>query len=167
MPIKVTIFGAGSVVFSLGLVKDMCLTRGLHGSTVCFMDINEEVLDVVFRLALRYAEDLGADLNFEHTLSREECLKDADFVINTATITHNEYFMQRRREMTAEHGYFYDRTGMLEYHNLLLMLDVARDMEKLCPNAWVLLAGNPVFDGTTLMTRETGSKDPRGKPRGI
>ena len=88
------------------------------------MDINEEVLDVVFRLALRYAEDLGADLNFEHTLSREECLKDADFVINTATITHNEYFMQRRREMTAEHGYFYDRTGMLEYHNLLLMLDV-------------------------------------------
>ena len=57
---KVTIIGAGSVVFSLGLVKDLCLTEGLKGSTVSFMDINEERLDVVYRLAQRYAEDLGA-----------------------------------------------------------------------------------------------------------
>ena len=60
--VKVTIIGAGSVVFSLGLVKDLCLTEGLKGSTVCFMDINEERLDVVYQLAGRYAEDLGADL---------------------------------------------------------------------------------------------------------
>ena len=31
---KVTIFGAGSVVFSLGLVKDLCLTKELNGSHV-------------------------------------------------------------------------------------------------------------------------------------
>jgi alpha-galactosidase len=31
-------------------------------------------------------------------------------------------------------------------------------MEKLCPDAWILLAGNPVFAGTTLMTRETDIK---------
>ena len=155
---KVTIFGAGSVVFSLGLVKDLCLTKALNGSHVCFMDINEEVLDVIYALGRRYAEDLGADMTFEKTTDQEAALKDADFVINTATITHNEYFMQRRRNMTAKLGYFYDRTGMPEYHNLQLILNVAKDMEKLCPDAWILLAGNPVFDGTTLMTRETGIK---------
>ena len=155
---KVTIFGAGSVVFSLGLVKDLCLTKELNGSHVCFMDINEEVLDVIYELGRRYAEDLSADMTFEKTTDREAALKDADFVINTATVTHNEYFMQRRRKMTAKLGYFYDKTGMPEYYNLQLMLDVARDMEKLCPDAWILLAGNPVFDGTTLMTRETGIK---------
>ena len=158
MSIKVTIIGAGSVVFSLGLVKDLCLTESLKGSKVCFMDINEERLDIIYRLGVRYAEDLGADLQFQRTLNREESLQDADFVINTATITHNEYFMKRRRELTAKHGYFYGRTGMPEYHNLQLMLDVVRDMEKICPGAWVLQAGNPVFDGTTLMTRETGIK---------
>jgi len=158
MSVKVTIIGAGSVVFSLGLVKDLCLTEGLKGSKVCFMDISEEQLDVIYRLGIRYAEDLGADLDFERTLNREESLQDADFVINTATITHNEYFMKRRRELTAEHGYFYGRTGMLEYHNLQLMLDVVKDMEKICPDAWVLQAGNPVFAGTTLMTRETDIK---------
>ncbi len=153
--VKVTIIGAGSVVFSLGLVKDLCLTEGLEGSQVHFMDINEERLDVVYRLAQRYAEDLGADLSFARTLDRAEALEDADFVINTATVTHNEYFMKRRRELTAKLGYFYGHTGMPEYHNLQLMLDVARDVEAICPDAWILLAGNPVFDGTTLMGRET------------
>jgi alpha-galactosidase len=65
--VKVTIIGAGSVVFSLGLVKDICLTQELKGSTVHFMDINEERLDVVYQLAKRYAEDLGTDLKFEKT----------------------------------------------------------------------------------------------------
>lgn len=158
MSIKVTIIGAGGVVFSLGLVKDICLTEGLKGSEVCFMDINEERLDVIHRLGVRYAEDLGADIQFERTLSREESLQNADFVVNTATITHNEHFMKRRRELTAKHGYFYGHTGMPEYHNLQLMLDVVKDMEKICPDAWVLQAGNPVFSGTTLMTRETSIK---------
>lgn len=158
MAIQVTVIGAGSVVFSLGLVKDLCLTEGLKGSKVHFMDIDEERLEIVYRLARRYAEDLGADLEFERFLDRERSLQDADFIINTATVTHNEYFGKRRREMTAEHGYFYGRTGMPEYHNLQLFLDVARDAERICPDAWTLLAGNPVFDGTTLMGRETGIK---------
>jgi alpha-galactosidase len=158
MSIKVTIIGAGSVVFSLGLVKDLCLTESLKGSKICFMDINEERLDIIYKLGVRYAEDLGAELQFERTLNREESLQDADFVINTATITHNEYFMKRRRELTDRYGYFYGHTGMPEYHNLQLMLDVVKDMEKICPEAWVLQAGNPVFAGTTLMTRETSIK---------
>ncbi|MEM7029104.1 MAG: alpha-glucosidase/alpha-galactosidase [Chloroflexota bacterium] len=156
--VKVTVIGAGSVVFSLGLVKDLCLTEGLKGSTVHFMDINEERLNVVYRLAERYAEDLGADLKFAKSMDRESALQDADFVINTATVTHNEYFMKHRREVMAEQGYFYARTGMPEYHNLQLFLDVAKDVERISPDAMILLAGNPVFDGTTLMSRETNVK---------
>ena len=156
--VKVTIIGAGSVVFSLGLVKDLCLTEGLKGSMVHFMDINEERLDVVYRLAQRYAEDLGSDLKFARTLDRAESLHDTDFVINTATVTHNEYFAKRRRALAAKHGYFYGHTGMPEYHNLQLMLDVAKDVEVIAPEAWILQAGNPVFDGTTLMGRETDVK---------
>jgi len=156
--VKITIIGAGSVVFSLALVKDVCLTEGLKGSHVCFMDINDERLDVVYQLARRYAEDLGTTLTFSKTLDRMTALHEADFVINTATVTHNEYFMKRRREMLNGFGYFYGASGMPEYHNLQLMLDVAQDMEKACPDAWMLLAGNPVFDGTTLMGRETGIK---------
>ena len=82
---KVTVFGAGSVVFSLGIVKDLCLTRELEGSHVCFMDINEKVLDVIYGLGRRYAEDLSANMTFEKITDREAALKDADFVINATS----------------------------------------------------------------------------------
>jgi alpha-galactosidase len=156
--VKVTIIGAGSVVFSLALVKDVCLTEGLAGSHITFMDINAERNNVVHKLAERYAEDLGADLTFSSTLDREESLQDADFVVNTATITHNEYYMRDRREMLEKLGYYYGRVGMPEYHNLQLMLDVATDVARIAPDAWIIQAGNPVFAGTTMMHRETGVK---------
>jgi len=66
--------------------------------------------------------------------------------------------MRDRRELASRFGYFYGRTGMPEYHNLQLMLDVARDVMRICPQAWIIQAGNPVFGGTTLMYRETGAK---------
>ena len=42
--IKLCLIGAGSAVFSLRLVKDICLTEGLSGSHVTFMDIDVERL---------------------------------------------------------------------------------------------------------------------------
>jgi len=153
--VSVTIIGAGSVVFSLHLVKGMCQTPGLAGSTVTFMDINEERLDIIHNMARRYAEDLGADLRFASTTNRQDALREADFVVSSATV-NDEYFNRRARELADSMGYYYGRSGMMSYYNLQLMMDVARDMERLCPNAWLIQAGNPVSTGTTLVTRETG-----------
>ncbi len=155
--VKITIFGAGSVVFSLALVKDVCLTQSLAGSTICFTDINEERLDTIFHMATRYAEDVGASLKFEKTTDRRIAFKDADFVVSSATV-NDEYYNKRARDLADSMGYFYGRTGMPTYWNLQLMLDVARDMEDLCPDAWLIQAGNPVSAGTTLVTRETDIK---------
>ena len=35
--VNISVIGAGSAQFSLGLVKDLCLTESLAGSRVCFM----------------------------------------------------------------------------------------------------------------------------------
>ena len=83
-PIRLGVIGAGSGVFSLGLVKDLCLTPNLAGSEVAFMDVDPERLAIVHALAGRYARELGADLRFEQTLDRAAALQDADVVINTA-----------------------------------------------------------------------------------
>ena len=50
-------------------------------------------------------------------------------------------------------------------YNLPLMLDVARDIERICPNAWLIQSGNPVHEGTTLIVRQTGRQDHRPVPR--
>jgi len=84
--VKISIVGAGSATFSLSLIKDMCLTPSLEGSTVSFMDISKERLDAVHALCRRYAKELGVGLKLEKTMDRKESLRDADFVINTALV---------------------------------------------------------------------------------
>lgn len=154
--IKIGVIGAGSAVFSLGLIRDLCLQESLWGSTVTFMDIDAERLEMIHRLATRYAAELGVDLTFERTTERQAALDGADFVINTAARGHDDE--EAERAIGERHGYYRGVRIGSHQHNLALMLAVARDMERICPNAWLIQSGNPVFEGCTLMTRETSVK---------
>lgn len=156
-PIKIAVVGAGSATFSLGLVKDLCLTPNLAGSMVHFMDVDADRLDMITKLAQRYSNELSSDLQIDNTLDLRTALTDADFVINTASaISH--YHQRDMRELTAKYGYYYGRVNLGAYKNLQLMLSVAHEMEETCPDAWLIQSGNPVYEGCTLMTRETDIK---------
>ncbi|HPC78433.1 MAG TPA: alpha-glucosidase/alpha-galactosidase, partial [bacterium] len=76
---KIAVIGAGSVAFSMSLIQDFALTKGLSGCTVTFMDINQDRLNMVYSLASRYIKELDMDLNLEKTTSREEAIREADF----------------------------------------------------------------------------------------
>lgn len=154
-PIKIGVIGAGSATFSAGLMRDVCLNPNLLGSTITFMDIDRERVEMAHLLASRYAEELAVDVRFEKTTDRAAALSDADFVINTAAYRWDHGDTQR--QVAEKHG-FYRGAGGGQYHNLKIMMDVARDMERICPDAWLIQSGNPVFEGVTLMTRETGVK---------
>ena len=155
--IKLGVVGAGSAQFSLGLVRDLCLQESLYGSTVTFMDVDQVRLDTITRLASRYVQELGIDLRFEQTTERERALKDAGFVLNTALIGGHEPEEAGRR-LAAEHGYYRGVRLQTNFKQYALMLSVAQDMERLCPNAWLIQSSNPVYEGCTLMTRETSTK---------
>ncbi|MBM4079398.1 MAG: alpha-glucosidase/alpha-galactosidase, partial [Planctomycetes bacterium] len=156
-PVKVTVIGAGSAVFSLGLVKDLCLTENLAGSHVAFMDTDEGRLDMIHALAERYVKELGVKLTFEKTTVRQDALRDSDFVINTAG---REYLHgEERRALHKKHGYYSGPNFGVNYlMNLPLIIEVAEDIERICPKAWLIQSGNPVFEGCTLITRQTGVK---------
>ncbi len=153
-PLKISIIGAGSAGFSLGLVKDVCLTQSLAGSLISFMDIAPERLDMIVKLATRYAQEVGADLRFETTLDRQASIRDADFVINTAFIK-GHYHARAMREITEKYGYFYGGVSTGGAETYQFMLDVCADIARLSPKAWLIQTQNPVSGGTTLMTRET------------
>jgi alpha-galactosidase len=155
--VKIAVIGAGSAEFSAGLINDLCRTESLAGSHVALMDIKPEPMELVYKFGQRFADELGVDFTFETTTDREAALQDADFVVNTAYVLGHHH-ARATRELTAKHGYYYGGVKLGSWHQLRLMLDVARDMERLCPDAWLLQSGNPVFAGSTLMTRETGIK---------
>ena len=152
-PVRIGVIGAGSATFSLGLVKDLCLTPNLEGSEVHFMDIDAERLDAVTRMAGRYTDEVGARLRFQQTTDRAEALRGCDFVIDTAMV-QSHHHQADMRELMARHGYYYRGVEAGSFYQFGVMMELGRDMERLCPEAWLIQSGNPVFDGCTLMTRE-------------
>jgi len=155
--VKVTIIGAGSAQFSLGLVRDLCLQESLYGSTVTFMDVDAGRLEMITRLARRYVEELGIDLRFEPALEREWALRDADFVLNTALVGSHVWEEEWRR-IATERGYYRGLRIQTHLHQFEMMVSVARDMEQLCPRAWLIQSSNPVFEGCTIMARQSSTR---------
>ena len=163
--VRISIIGAGSVAFSSKLIRDLCLTESLWDSTVTLMDINEERLKTIYCFATRYSKEVKADLKFEATTDRKEALRDAEFVICTVKVGGYEP-MEAERRIAERHGYYRgigDRVsdyygGLGAYHQLKFFLKLAREMEDLCPDAWLIETANPVFEGTTLLSRETKVK---------
>lgn len=156
-PVRISVIGAGSATFSLGLVKDLCLTENLKGSEVSFMDLDEERLNAVTEMAIRYTREIGSDLKFEKTTIRKDSLKAADFVINTAAV-QSHYHARNMRDLMKKHGYYYGGVSTGSFYQFQLMMEIARDIEMICPEAWLIQSANPVFGGCTLMTRETDVK---------
>ncbi len=133
---QITIIGAGSAQFTLDMIRDVCLTEGLKGSTVWLVGhVNREKVEQVHSVGSRYSDEMGAGLTFRVTYDRREALEGTDFVINAAAVSPHNNLRQ-----------------------MILFMDVVHDMEELCPQAWLIMAANPVFQGCTLMTRQSSIK---------
>ena len=159
--IKISIIGAGSGCFSMGIVRDLCRNKNLQGSTVSFMDINKERLDAVHTICTRYAKELGSDLRLEKTMDRRESLQGADFVINTALAAGHER-LKEGFHIALKHGFrfpgsyhiMYDEAFWINFYQFRLMESLTEDMLEICPQAWHLMVMNPVVAGTTHILRK-------------
>jgi alpha-galactosidase len=161
MSIKISLIGAGSGAFSLALIRDLCLTRSLEGSTISFMDINPERLEGSFSMCSRLAQEMGVHFNFEKTLNRQESLAGADFVINTA-LAAGHHRLRAGWEIARPMGYrwggslaiMHDEAFWINFYQMRLFESVAEDILKICPNAWLLQVANSVLGATTYLKRK-------------
>ncbi len=161
MEFKISLIGAGSGAFSLSLVRDLCLTQNLAGSTVSFMDIDPARLEGSYGLCKRYAQELGVVLNLEKTLDRQESLQGADFVINTA-LAAGHHRLRAGWEVARRYGYrwggslaiMHDEAFWINFYQLRLFESLVEDILRICPQAWYLQVANSVLGGTTYLTRK-------------
>jgi alpha-galactosidase len=103
----------------------------------------------------RLSAEMGADLAFTKTLDREEALDGADFVLNCALVGgwRGRGYM---REIAAKFGEAGARlsSGVLRsFKQFDLFAGVARDVNRLCPDAWYIQSANPMTSGITLVNR--------------
>jgi len=158
---KLALIGAGSGMFSLNLVRDICLTKNMAGFEICLMDINRERLDNIHEFCSRYAKEVGNELSITKTTDRIEALHGADFVVHTA-LAASHAKLQQGWDIGKKHGYrfggslqiMHDEAFWINFYQFRLMEDILLDIRKICPEAWYLVVANPVVTGITYLKRK-------------
>ncbi|MCD6505290.1 alpha-glucosidase/alpha-galactosidase [Candidatus Poribacteria bacterium] len=147
---KIVIIGAGSIVFSRGLISDIILNEKLRGFTVGLCDIDEEALELISALAHRMAEHSNSEIEIESSTERRDLLPGANFVIQTIAIGGKEAW-EKDIEIPLKHGVLQtvgDTMGPGGISRALRViphtLAICRDMEELCPEAWLINYSNPL-----------------------
>ena len=148
--VKIAFIGAGSIVFARNLMGDILSYPELEGSTLTLMDIDEERLDRTATAGEAMLEHNDVEATIEATTDRRAALDGADYVINTIHVGGREPFENEIR-IPQEYGVNQavgDTLGPGGVFRFLrtapVMLDIARDMEELCPDALMLNYTNPM-----------------------
>lgn len=146
---KIVFLGAGSMSFGISMYRDLFTTDELKGSTLCLVDTNPETLERMTRLAELLNQHCGTCYKIESTTDRRAAFQGAGFVVNSIAIDRNrlwrlDFEVPKKygiRHTLGENGgpgglFFTMRT-------IPLILDIVRDMEEICPDAFFLNFSNP------------------------
>ncbi len=148
-PAKVVLIGAASASFGPGSIQDAMQCKPLHGGELVLVDLNAGRLEVMARLARRIAKESGVRLDVTTAVDRRRALEGADFVITSIAMNRNalwrlDWEIPRKygfRQVLGENG---GPGGLFHtLRNVPVMLAVCRDMEELCPDAWLINYTNP------------------------
>ena len=163
MSLRIAYIGAGSQTFGPPVVEhvfgsELLLSRGI---TLVMMDRkSEHLVDIT-----RYAQDKAAQLaelpKVEATTELETALRYADFVICSIEVERfyywsQDYHIPRRFGFNQVYGENGEIGGLFHaLRNMTPMLEIARAMERLCPNAVLLNFSNPEHKLCEAITRLT------------
>lgn len=108
----------------------------------------EEKLRTVGGLAQRMVEAAGIPMDVHLTLDRREALAGADFVTTQFRVGRLDARIADER-IALKHGLIGQETngagGMFKaLRTIPVIFDIIRDMEEICPNAWLINFTNPV-----------------------
>ena len=145
---KIVFIGAGSL-FGPRLLGDAMQTPQLHGSELALVDIDPAALERTYAFAQTLNEISGANYRITKSTDRSAALPDSRFVINSFAIGRDALW-QQDWEIPRRHGIKHvlgenGGPGGLSHtlRNVPVLLDICRDIERLCPDALLLNFTNP------------------------
>jgi alpha-galactosidase len=147
---KIAFIGAGSLGFTRDLVRDILTFPLLQDATLSLMDINPERLDFSRQSVQRIIEMGKYPARVTATLDRQEALRDADVVLVTILSGSTEVWrydieIPKQYGVDINIGDTRGPSGIFRaLRTIPVMLDIARDMERVCPNATMLNYTNPM-----------------------
>jgi alpha-galactosidase len=162
---KIAFIGAGSTVFAKNLMGDILSFPEFANATFALMDINPERLKMSEQVAHRINQALGTKATIIATTNRREALKGADYVIcmiqvggyQPATVT--DFEIPRKYGLRQTIGDTLGIGGIMRgLRTIPILLDIAHDMEELCPDALFVNYVNPMAMNQWALSRGSGIK---------
>ena len=159
----VTIGGGSSYTPELleGFIKRY---RELPVTELWLVDVEEgsHKLDIIHALCERMVEKAGVPMKVYKTLNRREALKDADFVTTQLRVGQLQA-REKDERIPLSHGYLGQETngagGLFKgLRTIPVIFDIIKDVEEICPGAWVINFTNPAGMVTEAVYRHTGFK---------
>ena len=146
---KVTVIGAGSLFFGRQAIWQMVQSKHLNSGTLALVDTNQQRLRKLEQLARMVAAEASVDLTVEAGTDRAAALPGSDFVVLSFARDTVRY-RGIDTQISADYGIRMcsgDTIGpggvFRAMRELPVILDCARDVERLCPNAWLINYINP------------------------
>jgi alpha-galactosidase len=158
---KIAFIGAGSLGFTRDLVRDVLTFPLLKDATLALMDINPERLDFSLKSVQRIIEMGKYPARVTATLDRAEALRDADIVLVTILSGSTEVWrydieIPKQYGVDINVGDTRGPSGIFRaLRTIPVMVDIAKDMERLCPNATLLNYTNPMAMLCRALQRST------------
>ncbi len=167
--LKITFLGAGSTVFARNVLGDVMCTPALRCCEIALYDIDaqrlqesEKILQTINRNVNENRALIRSYLGEEN---RKDALRGATFVVNAVQIGGYEPCTVIDFEIPKKYGLqqtIADTLGiggiMRALRTIPVMEAFARDMEEVCPDAWLLNYSNPMAMLTGYMQRYTKVK---------
>lgn len=147
--VKITIIGAGSIVFTQQFLNDLLQVDALQGVKLCLMSPTISKLEKIKAWVGRVCRKNDFRADIEITTDRKAALQGADYVINTMKIGGNIEVLDK--EIPNKYGVnqaIGDLIGpggvFRAARTIPIVLDLVNDMENICPDALLLNYTNPM-----------------------
>ena len=151
MGVRITFIGAGSTVFARNLMGDILSFSELSDATIVLHDIDEERLAVSEVVGRKIVATLGVSAKIESTTDRLVALNQANYVITMFQVGGYEPSTVIDFAIPQKFGVqqtIADTLGiggiMRGLRTIPVLLDICRDMERVCPDALLLNYVNPM-----------------------
>ena len=144
---KLAVIGAGSFVFARRLITDMLTFPSLGDSEIALMDINEEKLSTMARLASRMVEQEQTDARVLATTSLREACEGADYIATAIRVGEgwDNVLIPRKYGIDYAIGDTSGIAGVFYFlRNAGAILEIARTVQEVAPGGLLLNYTNPM-----------------------
>jgi len=161
---KITFIGAGSLVFTKNLVRDLLTFPAFERCTISLMDIDEERLGFAKTAVERIIAAGRYSAKVEATTDRAKALEGADGVVCTILVGdlpvwRTDLEIPKLYGVDINIGDTRGPAGIFRFlRTLPVMLDICLDIERYCPDAIFLNYTNPMAMLCRAMQSETKVK---------